>query len=76
MITYLLQGLVNRTLSEKRNAIIFQDCPLQKIKEGTPSHRQVKKLTEAVLDNQDFVAPGAIIVRNETKKAIDVKLKR
>lgn len=72
----MLQGLLNKTPDEKLNFAGFENRLLRKIEEATPSRRKVKKMTEAMLDNQDFIAPVATIVKEETKKRVDVKSER
>lgn len=68
----MLQVLVNTTLNEKLNSIKFGDRLLRNIEEATLIGRQVQNMTEAMLHNQDFIAPVANILSNETKKAGNV----
>lgn len=43
---------------------------------GIPSRRQIKKVTQARLDHQDFIAAVGTIVKKETKKAVDAELEK
>lgn len=72
----MLQVLVNKTLEEMLDSDEFKNLLLWKVKEATPSHRQLKKLPEAKLDDQDFLAPVETIVRKKTKKAKDTRSER
>lgn len=67
----MLKGLVNNMLGEELNSVRFKDRLLRKIEEVTSSCRQAKKMTEAMLDDQGFVAPLATNVKRETRKAGD-----
>lgn len=72
----MLKSLVNKTLDEKLYFVNFENCLLRRIEEVIASCLQVKKMTEEVLHNQNFIAPVAAIVREETKKSMDVELER
>lgn len=43
------------------------------IEEMTPSRKKVNKLTQAILEEEDFIAPMATIVKNETQKALNAR---
>lgn len=58
------------------NSIEFEDGLLQKMEGATPPRMHVKKLTDATLVDQCFIALVAAIVRKETKKALNVELKK
>lgn len=72
-IQALLQCLFNKTLDERLDSVEFEDGLLRKFEEATLSRRQLKKMPEAMLNNQDFIAPGATIVEKDAKKAMDVE---
>lgn len=69
-------GLVNKTLHEKQNSVHSEDFLLWKIEEATPSCWQVKKMTEAMLDDQEFIAPVAKIAKKETKEDVNAGTER
>lgn len=66
-----LQCPVDNKLDEKLNSVEYKDHFFRKVEEVTPSRRQVKKMTEAMVDDQDFITPVAILVKNITKKTLD-----
>lgn len=71
----MFQGFVTNTLDEKLNIVELGDHSLRKTEKEEPSRRQAKKMMEAMLDNQDFIATGVTIVKTDTKKTVDVCLK-
>lgn len=49
---------------------------LRKNENVTFSSRCMKRITKAILDNHDFIASVATIVKKDTEKALDIKSKR
>lgn len=72
----MLQGLVNKTIDEKFNSVEFENGLLPKIEDVTSSQRPETRMTEAMLDKQDFIAPVIKVFMKETEKALDVESKR
>lgn len=69
------QGLVNKTLNKELNTVEFGDHLHRSIEEATPSHCQVEKVTYAMLEDADFIAPGERITMKESKRAVNDGLK-
>lgn len=65
----MLQRLSNKTLDEKLISVEFECRLLQKIDEATTSHRPMTKMTEAVLDNHNFIASVETLSRRKPKRA-------
>lgn len=69
----MLQGLENKTVDEKLNSLRVGEVLLRKIEEVMPSRGKVRKVTQAMLKNQDLIAPVEKIVQKETRKAVDAR---
>lgn len=67
----MVQGLFNKTLDEQQNSVVFEDRLFRKLGKVTPLLQQVKKVTQAMSENQDFIGRVATTVKKETKKAMD-----
>lgn len=74
VIPALLQSLVSKTLNKTLISVKLEDRHLREIEEASLLRRTVKKLTAAILKEQDYIASLATIVRKETKKAPDADL--
>lgn len=72
----MLQGLMHRTLHERLNYVKFEDCLLPEVKEATPARRQVRKVMEAVSEDQDFIAWVSKIIKKKIKKAVNAGSER
>lgn len=59
----MFQGQVNKMMVEKLNFVEFKNHQFHKIEDGAPSTRQMTKMTEAMLENENIIALGANIVR-------------
>lgn len=51
----MLQGLVNKTLDEKLNTVKFEDHLFRKIEEATPLCRYLKKVAQAMMEEQEVI---------------------
>lgn len=72
----MLQGLVNKALDKKLNFVEIERYLLCKVEEAATSRWQVKKVEQAMLEDKDFIAPAAAIVKKESKKAVDARSER
>lgn len=75
-IEVMLQGLVNKAIDKKVRSIELENYLACKVENLTSWPRYGTKTTEKMLDNQDFIAPLAAVVKKETKKGVDVEAKR
>lgn len=69
----MLWGLFNKAIDQKLRFVKFENRLLLGIENVAPSTGHVAKLTEAVLDNQDFIAPVPQTVEKETEKALEIE---
>lgn len=72
----MLQGLVNKAFDVKLRSVKFENRLLRDTEGVTSSPRPIKRMVEAMLDKQDFIAPAATIVKKETERAVDVESRR
>lgn len=71
-----LHSLVDKTLNKKLNSFDFENRLLRKIEKATPPCREAKKVTQATLEDQYFIAQVATFIKRETKKAVDNRSER
>lgn len=59
----MLQGLVKKNPDKKVTSIELEDRLHHKIEKATPSSRQVKKMTKAMLQVQVFTSSGTMVIK-------------
>lgn len=70
----MLQGLMNVTLDVRTKIRRVRRLLLRKMKKATILRLLGRNMTEAVLRNQDFIAPVGELVKKETQKPADIEL--
>lgn len=70
-----LPSLVNKAVDDKSRSVEFDNRLLRTVEDVTSSTQHLMSMTEAALDNQDFITVVATIIKKEAKKAIDVEKK-
>lgn len=68
----IISGVINKADNEIFRSVEFQSALLCNIEDVKLSPEHLTKMTEARLDNQYFIAHGAIIMKEWTEKAVDI----
>lgn len=69
----IIQGIVNKAVDDKVRSVEFKNLLIRIIEDVPSSPHHVMKMTGAMLENQNFVASLATIVKKETEKAGDIE---
>lgn len=76
LLEALLQGAFDMTVEEKLRLFAIKKPLLRTIEHITSLLRHLVRMTEAILNDHDFIVPVATIVNNVTEKAVEVKAQR
>lgn len=72
----MLQRLATKAIDEKLRLVEFGDRLFRKIDGVTSSPRFVMRMTETILDCQNFILSVTAFVRKKSEIAVDVESKK